>query len=285
MKHKLPVPTWLPSSLLPDGHRTSFHSVIQFSQAFSTEEQCLQYLVNLKWGAEGWQCKKCGNKTYSFLTTVRLLKCKNCGYKESFIANTIMRKTKKSLVLWFHAIWFISTQKMGISAVELKKQLGLRSYQTAWCWLQKIRNIMIEVNRGKLRKEVEVDESYIFTGKKKKKGRGLKGTKKRLVVCAVECVPGRKEGYSASGKARLRSITGATGKNLEAFIKDHVQSGSTVHTDGWAGYFGLSSKGYHHVPHPLSRNPKRFQQGTTKSSSDIFQPKSMDVEYPQVCIG
>ena len=48
MSHKQPLPTWLESSLLADGHRTSFHSVIQFSQAFGTEEQCLRYDP---WGA------------------------------------------------------------------------------------------------------------------------------------------------------------------------------------------------------------------------------------------
>jgi len=249
MSHKQPIPTWLTSSLLPNGHRASFSSAIQFSQAFNTDEKCLQYLVNLKWGSKGWLCPKCGNNEYSFITTRYLIKCKKCHYQGSFIANTIMRKTRKSLVLWFHAIWFIATHKMGISAVELKRHLGLKSYQTAWAWLHKIMLIMVEKNRGKLRREVEVDEGYIFTGKKKKKGRGLKGTKKKLVICAVECVPGRKEHFQASGKARLRSITGATSKNLEAFVKDHVEKGATVHTDGWAAYLGLSSIGFHHVPH------------------------------------
>src|SRR4030042_4900876 len=178
MKHKQPVPTWLEKSLLPDGKRMSFASIIHFASAFNTDEKCLKYLVNLKWGAKGWQCPKCNNKEYSFISTRYLIKCKRCHYQCSFIADTIMRKTRKPLQLWFYAIWDISTRKQGISAMELKRQLGLKSYQTAWTWLQKIRMVMVEANRGKLKREVEVDETYMFTGKKKKKGRGLKGTTK-----------------------------------------------------------------------------------------------------------
>ena len=119
--------------------------------------------------------------------------------------------------------------------------------------------VMIEKNRKRLSGAVEVDEAYVFTGKKKRKGRGLKGTKKRLVICAVECVPGRREGYAASGKARLRSITAASAKQLESFIKDHVEKGSDVHTDGWKGYLGLSSIGFHHIPH-FPETPKQSSE-------------------------
>src|SRR4030042_2766478 len=170
MRHKQEVPKWLDKALYGEKPKT-FGSVIQFQRAFNTDEKCLQYIANLKWGEDGWQCPKCGNFDYSFITTRWLIQCCNCGLQASFISDTVMRNTRKSLTEWFYALWDIATRKMGISAMELKRQLGLGSYQTAWTWLHKIRMSMIDADREPLEYEVEADETYMWKGEKR--GRSL----------------------------------------------------------------------------------------------------------------
>ena len=43
--------------------------------------------------------------------------------------------------------------------MELKRQMGFGSYQTAWTWLHKIRRAMVRPERERLSKRVEVDET------------------------------------------------------------------------------------------------------------------------------
>ena len=76
-------------------------------------------------------------------------------------AGTIFENTRKPLTLWFRAIWYVTSQKSGASAANLQQILGLRSYQTAWTWLHKLRRAMIRPGREKLTGIVEVDETYV----------------------------------------------------------------------------------------------------------------------------
>lgn len=215
-------------------------TVMDFVREFNTDEKCIKYLNHLKYGESGWQCYKCHYKEYNYIQSRQEIRCKRCGYEESITANSIMRGTRKPLTEWFWTIYTIATQKTGISAMELYRQMDFGSYETAWTWLQKIRLGMVSENRDKLKGTVEVDETYIFTGDER--GRSLKGNK-ALIVCAVEVY----KDY-ASGDMFLRHIDSASAANLESFVKDHVEKGSKVITDGWRCYAGLKALGYDHQP-------------------------------------
>ena len=215
-------------------------TVMDFVREFNTDEKCIEYLNDLKYGKTGWYCFKCHYKEYTYHPTKDIIRCDRCGYEESITANTIMRGTRKPLTEWFWAIYTIATQKTGISAMELYRQMDFGSYQTAWSWLHKLRLGMITEDRDKLQGTVEVDETYIFTGDER--GRSLKGNK-ALIIAAVEVFKN-----NASGNLFLRHIDSANASNLESFIKDHINKGSTVITDGWRGYAGLKALGYDHQP-------------------------------------
>lgn len=81
-------------------------------------------------------------------------------------------------------MWWFTTRKSGVNAVNLKELLGLGSYGTAWTWLQKLRRCTICQDREKLSGRVEVDEFFIGSQKSGKIGRGAKG--KSIVAVAVE---------------------------------------------------------------------------------------------------
>ncbi|MDD3102486.1 MAG: IS1595 family transposase [Patescibacteria group bacterium] len=227
-------------------------TILEFMDRFNTDEKCLKYIANLKW-ANGWECSRCGNKDYYLISKRHLTRCKKCGYEESFIVNTLMERTKKPLRDWFWVIYMLSTQKAGLSAMEVYRQLDFGSYQTAWTWLQKIRMAMVNPNRTKLSGEVEIDETYIQTGKAGK-GRKIAG-KKALIICAVEIKETKDDKKVVSGRIRLRNIPSASSEHLHTFIKDHIEKGSIIRTDGWTGYKGLSKLGYKHIVEIVG-NPK-----------------------------
>jgi hypothetical protein len=132
-----------------------------------------------------------------------LFKCRNCGHKASVIAGTIFEGTRKPLVLWFRAIWWVTSQKNGASALGLQRILGLGSYETAWLWLHKLRRAMVRPGRDLLAGSIQVDETYIGGEKPGKRGRGAQG--KTLVVIAAQ------EDGEATGRIRLKQVADASG--------------------------------------------------------------------------
>ena len=131
----------------------------EFEARFSTEESCRDYLYQLRW-PEGFRCPRCGHDK-AWPVNSALFQCAACTYEASVIAGTIFHRTHKPLALWFRAIWWMTGQKNGASALGLKNILGLGSYRTAWTWLHKLRRAMVRPGRDRLVGVVEVDEAYI----------------------------------------------------------------------------------------------------------------------------
>jgi transposase-like protein len=219
----------------------------EFITRFSTEEQCREYLYQLRW-ADGFMCPKCGHTGEPWPIGESLYKCRGCRHETSVIAGTIFQDTRKPLKTWFTAIWWVTTQKNGASAAGLQQILGLGSYKTAWTWLHKIRTAMISPNRTKLSGTVEVDECYIGSEEQGcKRGRGTEN--KILVVIAVELLEGRNQ----LGRVRMKVVPDMSKRSLQGFIGENVEPGSTVITDGWSSYVSLDKSGYAHVV------PKKFE--------------------------
>lgn len=204
---------------------------------FSTEEACRDYLFQLRW-PEGYRCPRCGHGKAWPVAEI-LFECAKCHYKASVIAGTIFERTRTPLTIWFRAIWWVTSQKYGASALGMKRVLGLGSYETAWTWLHKFRRAMVRPGRDRLYGTVEVDETYIGGEKPGKRGRGAAG--KALVVIAAQ-----KDGRRI-GRIRLRRVPDASGDSLEEAVRQAVEPGSVVRTDGWTGYNGLKALGYSHV--------------------------------------
>ena len=209
----------------------------EFENRFNTEEACRDYLFLLRW-PNGFICPKCGNTKAWAVRTV-LFECSKCHYQTSVIAGTIFQDTRKPLTMWFRAIWWVTSQKNGTSALGLQRILGLKSYQTAWTWLHKLRTAMLRPGRDKLSGYVELDETYLVSGDNRKQGRGAE--EKSLIAVAVEIKD------KLMGRIRLSQINDASSDSLHSFTIESIERGSTLHTDGWSGYSGIESLGYTHT--------------------------------------
>jgi transposase-like protein len=144
----------------------------------------------------------------------------------------------KPLRLWFETMWFVTNQKYGVSALGLKRALGLGSYDTAWAWLQKLRRAMVRPGRDRLNGNIEVDEIFIGGVHPGKRGRGAEG--KALVLVAAQADGKR------IGRIRLKRIADASSASLESALLTMSEPGSQIRTDGWGGYNGLKALGYAH---------------------------------------
>lgn len=210
---------------------------LAFETAFGDEEKCRDYLMRLRW-PDGFRCPTCrlGTKYWPLNGRVEI-ECAECHHQTSVTAGTILHGTRKPLRLWLRAMFLMAGQKLGLSAKNFQRMMGLGSYQTAWTWLHKLRSVMVVPGRRKLGAKVEVDESYFTGGANDRSGRASEDP---MVVAAVE-----REGR-ALGCVRMQVISCASSSELVPFVERSVQPGATVVTDGWNAYMSLKVKGYVH---------------------------------------
>jgi transposase-like protein len=223
------------------------HTVAELDRMFPDEDRCRAYLVWLRW-PEGFVCPRCQGKAGWAASRGRFV-CGDCRHQATVTAGTVFQDTRLPLRLWFHAIWQVVSQKNGASAASVQRSLGLRSYQTAWAWLHKLRRAMVLSGRTLLQGSVEVDETIVGGPEPGTWGASL-GQRKYLVAIAAECVA------SAIGRIRLAPLLDRTRPKLHQFVSQSIEPGSTVITDGLAAYTGLDALGYRHRPVSLAGRPK-----------------------------
>ena len=217
---------------MPDYPQT----ILELRDQFADEQACRDYLAKLRW-PKGFRCSVCQSQDY-WLTERGLRHCRRCGHQTSVTAGTLFADTHLPLRLWFEALWLVTSQKYGASALGVQRVVGLGSYRTAWVWLHKLRRAMVRPGRDRLQGIVEVDETFIGGPRPGKRGRGAAG--KVLVLIAAQ------EGAKGMGRIRLARIADASAQSLEAAITIAIEPGSQVRTDDWRGYHGLEKLGYGH---------------------------------------
>lgn len=212
-------------------------TVLELRDQFRDELACRDYLARLRW-PQGFICPRCQGRD-AWLTARSLHHCRQCGHQTSVTAGTLFADTNLSLRLWFEAVWHVTSQKYGASALGMQRTLGLGSYHTAWNWLHKLRRAMVRPGRDRLAGVVEADEIYIGGPRSGKRGRGAAG--KSLVLVMVQ------ENPQGLGRIRLARVPDASAASLEPAIEHAVAPGSEVRTDDWSGYRRLTSLGYRHT--------------------------------------
>lgn len=218
-------------------------TLMEFESRFSSEEKCRQYLVQLRW-PEGFRCPRCGGAKHWKLSDLSI-QCASCNYQATATAGTIFQDTHLPLTVWFRAMWWVTSQKDGASALGLKRILGC-SYKTAWMLLHKFRRAMVRPGRDRLTGNVEVDETYLGGLEEGLRGRQIED--KALIAIAAQ-FEGKK-----IGRIRMKRVLDASAESLQTFIQESIEPGSMVYTDGWSGYAGVESNGYHHKVTILARS-------------------------------
>jgi transposase-like protein len=151
-------------------------------------------------------------------------------------------------------MWWVVGQKNGASAVGLNRVLGIGSDKTAWTWLHKMRRAMVRPGREPLTGEVEVDETFVG-GVEKGGGRRHLGNKAMVVIAAES----RGKGI---GRIRLKRIADGSSDSLTTFVREAVEKGSVVVSDGRPSYRSLPEHGYRHT--------RRIVEGRAKEASTLL---------------
>jgi len=168
--------------------------------------------------------------------------CRVCRHQTTVTAGTLFDKTRTPLRNWFSAAWHMTSQKNGISALGLQKELGLKSYQTAWGILHRLRRAMVMPEREQLSGIVEIDETFVGGPARGTRRGGLSlDSLKSIVIIAVEII--EPKGF---GRIRMKCIPDTSKKSLLPFVQQVVKAGSTIRTDGLMAYRTIPGLGYLH---------------------------------------
>jgi hypothetical protein len=179
-------------------------SLSELFEHYGTEPQCEQALEQARW-PEGFHCPHCGAAEHShfYVEDTRYWQCRRCRLQTSLRSGTIFHGSKLPLRTWFQAMFLISQSKNSISALELKRQLGV-SYPAAWRVKHKLMQVMAEREAGRtLQGEVVMDDAYLGGERRGKTGRGSEN--KVPFVAAVQL---NAQGYPQF--VRFDPVTGFT---------------------------------------------------------------------------
>ncbi|ABC28318.1 conserved hypothetical protein [Hahella chejuensis KCTC 2396] len=215
------------------------YSLGEFFQAYGTEGQCFDALFQWRW-PNGFQCPFCAHDQYCKLTQRQLLQCNRCRRQTSITAGTILQSTKLPLTLWFQAMYLITQDKKGLSAMRLHRQLGI-SYNAAWRLKHKLMQVMMERDDDrKLAGFIEVDDAYLG-GERAGGKRGRGADAKTPFVAAVETTS---EGHPT--RIRLSVVKGFKTQEILNWSQKYLEVGSTVISDGLACFNAVSEIGCAH---------------------------------------
>lgn len=137
-------------------------SVAEFMERYGTEEKCHAALVASRWPT-GFVCPSCaGSRHCTFVRKgLQYWQCSSCREQITATCGTILQATKLPLTRWFLGMYLLTQAKNNLSALELKRHLGVR-YKTAWLMKHKLLQVMVEREDSRqLDGRVEIDDAYL----------------------------------------------------------------------------------------------------------------------------
>jgi len=249
---------------------------------FGTDEQCRIALEKLRW-PDGVKCPRCESDKISRAYKRNQFECEPCGYHFSVTAGTIFHDSHLPLTKWFAAIYLLCESKKGMSALQLKRTLGV-AYKTAWYLCHRIRAAVADADTSPLVGTIEVDETFIggkaknmhkADRERKITGRGTSG--KAMVLAAIQ----------RGGGVRLRVEDRRDRETLHAFIKGEISpEAERIMTDEFEAYKGIADENTTHET--VNHSKDEYVRGDvhTNSAEGVFSlfKRSIVGAYHQVSV-
>lgn len=216
-------------------------SLPDFFEKYGTEEQCEKALFDWRW-PRGFICPDCSCTHHCLLNTNKLYQCNGCHHQTSLTSRTIFADTKLPLTTWFLAMFLLTQTKNGVSALELKRQLGV-SYRTAWCIKHKLMQVMKERVDGRpLGGIIQVDDAY--WGGERHGGKRGRGSPHKVPFVAAVATSGEHHPIAM----RFSKLKGFRKAEISRWARKHLKSSSTVISDGLACFAAVTDAGCKHIP-------------------------------------
>ena len=218
-------------------------SIPEFLASFGTEAQCAEAVRQARW-PQGFGCPRCGAAEHYVVGhgARKLFQCNGCRHQTSLTSGSLMEHTKLPLTTWFLAIYLIGQAKTGLSALALKRHLGV-SYPTAWLLHQKVNRAMAQQDSAhRLHGAVQLDDAYL--GGERAGGKTGRGSENKVPFVAAVSL--NDKGHPLHLK--LSMLSGFTSKAIGQWAKASLMPGTRVRSDGLGCFAAVIDAGCLHVP-------------------------------------
>jgi len=214
-------------------------SLATFLDNYGSQDKCAEALFHWRWPT-GFICPECGHTHHCRLHSRALYQCYRCGHQTSLTSQTIFAGTKLPLTTWFIAMYFLTQQKNGISALELKRHLGV-SYPTAWSLKHKLMQVMKERDdRRPLTGVIQLDD--VYWGGEHHGGKTGRGSPNKAPFVAA--VATNVEGHPIA--MRMSKVEGFRKNEIAKWASRHIDASAIVVSDGLACFNGVAQAGRQH---------------------------------------
>jgi transposase-like protein len=218
-------------------------SMPEFFERFGTPERCETAVRAWRW-PQGFACPRCNGGWHSeFRRHGRLyFQCSGCRHQCSVLSGTVFESTKLPLPTWFLAMQLMTQAKNNVSALELKRQLGV-SYPTAWLVKHKLMEVMrVREEARQLTGRVEIDDAYL--GGEVRGGKAGRGSPNKVpFVAAVQTSESGQPVYLCLSQRPF------TKTSLLAFAERSLAAPATLVSDGLGCFTAVQGTGILHDPH------------------------------------
>lgn len=223
-------------------------NILEFTEKFSLEESCHEYLASIKW-KNGYNCGKCGCQIYYRGKKAGSHLCSKCKYLESATARTLFHQLKFPLKKAFYIVYMMGCSKKGISSYELSRQLSLRQ-KTCWAFQRKVLAAMKSEGKKPLDGTIEVDEFFVGGPEQGKTGRGNED--KKQVVMTIQT-----DGFGIH-RCYAKVIESGHSDELGSFFAERLKQEAVIKADKWTGYKPLKAQ-YKNLEQAKSDKGKNFK--------------------------
>ncbi|MFN3943000.1 MAG: IS1595 family transposase [Flavobacterium sp.] len=236
-------------------------NIFSFTAHFVDEQSCRQHFKSER-DKQGVVCKKCGSTGHYWKKDKECYECKSCRFRTSLRIGTIMENSNLSFLVWYRAMFLMSTTKKGFSAKEIQRQLGLKRYEPVWSMVHKLRKAMGNRDaRYTLEGMIEMDEGYFTVASTEieqnqgKRGRGAAG--KQNVLVSAESTPlediknGAKSNHVRYFKAKVLDTHQA--EQVNEYVETSFDEKSIVFTDKSTSYVDIADYVEMHVTEKSSK--------------------------------
>lgn len=218
---------------------------------YSNEQTCIDAVAALRWVDGKPVCPKCGvvedGRKHYWLKTQKRWKCYSCRKQFSVKVGTPFEDSPLSLEVWLIALWMLCNCRNGVSSYEIGRATGI-AQKSAWFVLQRLRLVLKDTRpllMGASGTPVEMDECFVG-GKPKNMHLSRRHKMQTAAYGYADKTPIFGMLERGTRQVRATVIPNVKRETLQAKILENVGFGSTVYTDGWSGYDGLSGKQFIH---------------------------------------
>ena len=230
-------------------------SLDQFLQKYGTEEKCEDAVEEQRWPT-GYACRGCGDKCYYVVwhRRVKTFQCCSCRAQVTLTSGTIFHGSKLPLTKWFQAMYFLTQAKNNVSALELKRLVGV-CYRTAWRLKHKLLQVMARAESDRvLEGTVEVDDAYL--GGVKKGGKSGRGSENKVPFIAALQL----DEFGRPQRAVFSLVRTFSREEVGKWAKRHIVADSSVVSEGLERFSAVKHAHAGHMP---------ITAGTSRKSTDM----------------